>query len=237
MFADESKRLQLLREIERLSNPVVMKQAKQMLLHYKQKSPHIFQDVCVYSDICKMVSENSFRLGPRRFIQDLFAEVNFNTFYVQNAEILSRSTRRVIVRRDTEKVQKAAVESRALSISGMKDRKEELNNNNKNIVYQSNKSVVRGFKVESSNVVEETGEERVSSTKFEPRSPPLTSVKEENTSSTENLQTKNKEDSNCKTDTTKATLPTTIKTLDSLNLTCNENKFPIKSRKETNVIK
>lgn len=142
-------------------------------------------------------------------------------------------------------------------------RKAELNSSGK-ITFNS-KIVTRGFNIDCKSVVEET--ERYSPTKFEPRSPPLTIVKEETLLSTENLLSecsKENESSNTKTDPSTTKAPTTpdapispnaptstnaplcpnapispntpansipaIKTLDSLKLICNENKFPIKSR-------
>lgn len=214
-----------------------MKQARQFLLHSKQKNPCIFQDVCIYSDVCKMLSETSFRLGPRRFIQDLFLEVNFITFQSQNTEILSKEAKTMIIKKIDESIQGAAIRSNTVSSLGMEDRKQELFS--KNISF-TNKTITRGFIIEPSNVVDESFEDRLSPTKFEPRSPPLTSVKEENTSSTENLLIKNTDDSNFKTDITTTTsmisFPT-VRTLDSLHLTCNENKFPIKNRNDTNFIK
>lgn len=237
LFIDETARLQILKEIERLSNPVIMKQAKQFLLHYKQKNPTIYQDICLYSDVCKMLSETSFRLGPRRFIQDLFMEVNFTLFYTQNANILSRETKQIVISRTDENAKGAALRIHTILSLAMEERRQELFNKN---VAQLNKTITHGFKIETTNVVEEITEDRLSPTKFEPRSPPLSSVKEENMSSTENLK---KDDSNCKTDVTTATTSTTIaalstiKTLDSLHLTYNENKFPIRNRNETNVIK
>lgn len=220
-----------------------MKPARQFLLHSKQKYPLIFQDICIYSDVCKMLSETSFRLGPRRFIQDLFMEVDFTAFQLQTTQILQQAKKTINNEIEIDKInndQGAATRSNRVSSLGIEDRKQELFN--KNMTHTS-KSITRGFIIETSNVVDEIYEDRLSPTKFEPRSPPLTSVKEENTSSTENLLFKNIDDSNCKTDidttttetntaTTKVSFPT-VRTLDSLNLTCNENKFPIKNRNET----
>lgn len=208
-----------------------MKQAKQLLLHYKQKYPHVFQDVCLYSDVCKIISESVYRLHPRRFIQELFIEVKFNIYYELNAEILKRN--RVPLQR-IEEDKPTVVRLSSFSNIGMEQRKQELLHTGP--IFQTNKNVIRGFKIEPTNLVEEKCEDRLSPTKFEPRSPPLTSVKEENITSTENLHMKNKDDSNCKTDTTKTSL-TAMKTLDSLHLTCNENKFPIKNRNDTKIIK
>lgn len=225
-----------MKEIERLSNPVIMKQAKQILLHYKQKHYQAFQNICLYSDVCKMVSENCFRLGPRRLIQELFLEVNFEVFRKINNEILSTKKKPVIVTPDEEKsdLVMLQVKNRLLSTKGIEDRKLELSAA-KVVSLQPSRSVIRGFKIETQSFVEEKGEYRLSPSKNEPHSPPLTSVEEENTASAENLLSQSKEDSNCKTEP-KTTLPT-IKTLDSLHLTCSENKFPIKNRNDTNVIK
>ena len=40
----------------------------------KQKFPLVFKDVCFYSDVCDIMASCAFRLGARRFIQELFEE-------------------------------------------------------------------------------------------------------------------------------------------------------------------
>lgn len=83
----------VLLQIERLANPPWIKQAKQALFHHKQKNPEIFQDLCLYSDACKMFSEYTYRLGPRRMIHELFFDLNFTSLYIEAKEILKRNDR------------------------------------------------------------------------------------------------------------------------------------------------
>lgn len=70
-------RLDVLRHVERLANPVWTKQSKQALLHLKQRHFQLFQDVCLYSEVCNMVSTCGYRLTSRRFLQELFLDLNF----------------------------------------------------------------------------------------------------------------------------------------------------------------
>lgn len=69
---------QVLHLVGRFSNPVWCKQVKQSLLQCKQRSPQVFQDPCLYSEVCKIMSESTYRLGPRRMLHELFLEVNYN---------------------------------------------------------------------------------------------------------------------------------------------------------------
>ena len=42
----------------------------------KQRFPSTFKDVCFFSEICAIISSLSFRLNARRFIQELFDEID-----------------------------------------------------------------------------------------------------------------------------------------------------------------
>ena len=44
----------------------------------KQKFPSAFQDVCLYSEVCSLLANYTFRLTSRRFIQEMFMDVNFD---------------------------------------------------------------------------------------------------------------------------------------------------------------
>ncbi|XP_068141210.1 LOW QUALITY PROTEIN: rapamycin-insensitive companion of mTOR [Drosophila tropicalis] len=73
----------ILYNIQRLANPVSAKQSKMALLELKQKHPHAFQDICLYSESCKTLGRSSYRMSARRFLQELFLDLNFDTFYVE----------------------------------------------------------------------------------------------------------------------------------------------------------
>lgn len=43
----------------------------------KQKFPKTYQDICLYSEVCHTLANYNYRLPSRRFIQELFQDVNF----------------------------------------------------------------------------------------------------------------------------------------------------------------
>ena len=57
----------------------------------KQKSPETFTDLCLYSEVCLLLSEYSFRLFSRRFLQELFMDVDYSELYVEPYRILEIS--------------------------------------------------------------------------------------------------------------------------------------------------
>ena len=59
----------------------------------KQKSPDIFTDLCLYSEVCLLLSEYSFRLFSRRFLQELFMDVDFEELYAEPMKILRLDVR------------------------------------------------------------------------------------------------------------------------------------------------
>lgn len=81
---------QILRHIQKLANPVWSKQSKQALLELKNKQPHAFQDICLYSEVCKALGKNTYRPGARRFIQEIFYDLDFDCFFIESNEILVR---------------------------------------------------------------------------------------------------------------------------------------------------
>ena len=54
----------------------------------KQNHPTAFQDLCLFSEICLILAEYSFRLFSRRFIQELFMDVNYDDLGVEPHKIL-----------------------------------------------------------------------------------------------------------------------------------------------------
>ncbi|ALC49697.1 rictor [Drosophila busckii] len=79
----------ILYNVQRLANPVSAKQSKMALLELKQKHPHAFQDICLYSEACKTLGRSSYRMSARRFLQELFLDLNFDTFYTEPQLIIS----------------------------------------------------------------------------------------------------------------------------------------------------
>lgn len=83
----------ILRHVQRMANPVWTKQSKIALLELRQKHPATFQDICLYSEVCKALSKNTYRLNARRFLQELFLELDFDQFYAEPTEIMVRKER------------------------------------------------------------------------------------------------------------------------------------------------
>ena len=44
----------------------------------REKCSHLFQDLCLYCEVCEVLALYKFKLHIRRFIQGLFANVNFD---------------------------------------------------------------------------------------------------------------------------------------------------------------
>ena len=63
------------------------------IFRLKQKHPQIFTDLCLYSEVCLLLSEYSFRLFSRRFLQELFMDIDFSELYVEPYKILGMSHR------------------------------------------------------------------------------------------------------------------------------------------------
>uniref|UniRef100_A0A182S799 Uncharacterized protein n=1 Tax=Anopheles maculatus TaxID=74869 RepID=A0A182S799_9DIPT len=74
---DETIANNVLRHVQRMANPVWSKQSRSVLLDIKQSHPAAFQDVCLYSEVCRMLGSNTYRLGSRRFLQELFLDLDF----------------------------------------------------------------------------------------------------------------------------------------------------------------
>lgn len=88
-FSDESDRIRasILRHVQRMANPVWSKQSRTQLLDLKQKHAAAFQDICLYSEVCLQLGRNTYRLGSRRFLQELFLDLDFESFYREPGEI------------------------------------------------------------------------------------------------------------------------------------------------------
>ncbi|XP_046960135.1 rapamycin-insensitive companion of mTOR [Vanessa cardui] len=85
-----SPQAQLLRHVLFMSNPIHLKQARSALLSLKQRHPDVFRSPCVYSDVCALLSRDTYMLYSRRILQELFLDTNFDCFFDEPAAILSR---------------------------------------------------------------------------------------------------------------------------------------------------
>lgn len=47
------------------------------------------QDICLYSESCKTLGRSSYRMSARRFLQELFLDLNLDSFYVEPQLIIA----------------------------------------------------------------------------------------------------------------------------------------------------
>ncbi|XP_059078689.1 rapamycin-insensitive companion of mTOR-like isoform X2 [Tigriopus californicus] len=83
-----NQRKEVLKMIGIMNATVGVKTAEQGLLKFKQKYPNVFNDLCLYSDVCILLSRYSFRLSTRRFIQELFMDLHFEELYEEPFKLL-----------------------------------------------------------------------------------------------------------------------------------------------------
>ncbi|GFS15780.1 rapamycin-insensitive companion of mTOR [Elysia marginata] len=69
-------RMEVMRLIVNLGSSVGLKASETGLLNLKQRFPKCFRDICFYSEVCHLLSTYSYRLLARRFIHELFDDVN-----------------------------------------------------------------------------------------------------------------------------------------------------------------
>ncbi|XP_067933265.1 rapamycin-insensitive companion of mTOR-like [Watersipora subatra] len=55
--------------------------AEEGLLRLKEQFPYLFDDLCLYSEVCSILSSYQFHLPARRFIQELFQETSFDQIF------------------------------------------------------------------------------------------------------------------------------------------------------------
>ncbi|KAI2651398.1 Rapamycin-insensitive companion of mTOR [Labeo rohita] len=63
--------------------------ACRVLLRKEEKFPYAFDDICLYSEVSYLLAHCMFRLASRRFIQELFQDVQFIPMYEEAESILS----------------------------------------------------------------------------------------------------------------------------------------------------
>lgn len=95
----------ILRHVQRMSNPIWSKQSKLALFKIKQKHPHFFQNICLYSDVCTALTQNTYRFASRKFLQEIFTDVDYTTFYADAFEIVSKKKALLDAKREENHVQ------------------------------------------------------------------------------------------------------------------------------------
>ncbi|XP_057216035.1 rapamycin-insensitive companion of mTOR isoform X1 [Triplophysa rosa] len=83
-------RKEVLRLVINLSSSVGTKGNETGLLTIKEKFPYAFDDICLYSEVSYLLAHCMFRLASRRFIQELFQDVQFIPMYEEAESILSK---------------------------------------------------------------------------------------------------------------------------------------------------
>uniref|UniRef100_G3PDI0 RPTOR independent companion of MTOR, complex 2 a n=1 Tax=Gasterosteus aculeatus TaxID=69293 RepID=G3PDI0_GASAC len=83
-------RKEVLRLIINLSSSVGTKGHETGLLTIKEKFPYAFDDICLYSEVSHLLAHCMFRLTSRRFIQELFQDVQFMPMYEEAEGILTK---------------------------------------------------------------------------------------------------------------------------------------------------
>ncbi|XP_062867230.1 rapamycin-insensitive companion of mTOR [Trichomycterus rosablanca] len=95
-------RKEVLRLVINLSSSVGTKGHETGLLTIKEKFSYAFDDICLYSEVCYLLAHCMFRLTSRRFIQELFQDVQFVPLYEEAESILSMPPKSISVRSPPE---------------------------------------------------------------------------------------------------------------------------------------
>ncbi|XP_078353189.1 rapamycin-insensitive companion of mTOR-like isoform X2 [Oculina patagonica] len=89
----EGKRLirdEILRIVTSLSSVVASRAHQEELVKLKEKCSHLFQDLCLYCEVADILGLYTFKIHIRRFIQGLFANVNFDPIIEQADLVIGR---------------------------------------------------------------------------------------------------------------------------------------------------
>lgn len=87
----------ILRHVQRMANPVWSKQSKMALYKIKQKHPQFFRNICLYSDVCMSLSQNTYRFSSRKFLQEIFADVDYSSFYSDAFDIVTKKKNSITI--------------------------------------------------------------------------------------------------------------------------------------------
>lgn len=84
----------ILRNCQKMANPILFKNCRKILMELKQKYPQSFQDLCLYSEVCKFMGSCNYRMTVRRFIQEIFLDLNYDQLFPNNdIELISSVAR------------------------------------------------------------------------------------------------------------------------------------------------
>ncbi|XP_064086614.1 rapamycin-insensitive companion of mTOR-like [Macrobrachium nipponense] len=82
-------RKEILRFVTNLLSSIAAKSSESGLLALKQRWPQAFNDSCLYSEVCLILSSYSFRLTARRFVQELFMDMLLSEVFTEANKILT----------------------------------------------------------------------------------------------------------------------------------------------------
>ncbi|XP_069819195.1 rapamycin-insensitive companion of mTOR isoform X2 [Dendropsophus ebraccatus] len=95
-------RKEVLRLVINLSSSVGTKSHETGLLTIKEKFPQAFDDICLYSEVSYLLAHCTFRLPSRRFIQELFQDVQFQIMHEEAEGLLAVPPKQPVVCDDAE---------------------------------------------------------------------------------------------------------------------------------------
>ncbi|KAM6289693.1 rapamycin-insensitive companion of mTOR isoform 1-T1 [Aegotheles albertisi] len=90
-------RKEVLRLVINLSSSVGTKGHETGLLTIKEKYPQAFDDICLYSEVSYLLAHCTFRLPSRRFIQELFQDVQFLQMHEEAEAILAAPAEQPVI--------------------------------------------------------------------------------------------------------------------------------------------
>uniref|UniRef100_A0A8C8EA23 RPTOR independent companion of MTOR complex 2 n=1 Tax=Otus sunia TaxID=257818 RepID=A0A8C8EA23_9STRI len=90
-------RKEVLRLVINLSSSVGTKGHETGLLTIKEKYPQAFDDICLYSEVSYLLAHCTFRLPSRRFIQELFQDVQFLQMHEEAETILATPKKQPVI--------------------------------------------------------------------------------------------------------------------------------------------
>ncbi|XP_074788880.1 rapamycin-insensitive companion of mTOR [Athene noctua] len=90
-------RKEVLRLVINLSSSVGTKGHETGLLTIKEKYPQAFDDICLYSEVSYLLAHCTFRLPSRRFIQELFQDVQFLQMHEEAEAILATPPKQSVI--------------------------------------------------------------------------------------------------------------------------------------------
>ncbi|XP_026328283.1 rapamycin-insensitive companion of mTOR [Hyposmocoma kahamanoa] len=87
---ERSPQAEVLHHVHFMANPIHLRQTRSSLLALKQRYPEVFRSPCVYSDVCALLSRDTYMLCARRFLQELFLDTSFECFAAEPANVIAR---------------------------------------------------------------------------------------------------------------------------------------------------